>query len=174
MAKTRKKPLGIMDTTLRDGHQCLLATRMRMDDMVPILEKMDSVGFAALEVWGGATFDATHRFLNEDPWERLATFKRYCPNTPLQMLLRGQNLVGYRHYADDVVEAVGYTGRDRPPVARCARLGARFGHGIPVTEQHRVEHPREFVGLGSRDFAQSGHEIPLRFWGTDQVESTAW
>lgn len=112
-----KNPVGIMDTTLRDGHQCLLATRMRMDDMIPILETMDGVGFAALEVWGGATFDATHRFLNEDPWERLATFKRHCPNTPLQMLLRGQNLVGYRHYADDVVEAfcekAAETGMDR-------------------------------------------------------------
>ncbi|MEE8312188.1 MAG: pyruvate carboxylase subunit B [Candidatus Binatia bacterium] len=106
-----------MDTTMRDGHQCLLATRMRMEDMLPILEKMDGVGFAALEVWGGATFDATHRFLNEDPWERLATFKRHCPKTPLQMLLRGQNLVGYRHYPDDVVEAfcekAAETGMDR-------------------------------------------------------------
>ncbi len=93
-----------MDTTLRDGHQCLIATRMRIEDMLPILEKLDSAGFAALEVWGGATFDTTHRFLNEDPWERLATFKRLT-TTPLQMLLRGQNLVGYRHYADDLVVA---------------------------------------------------------------------
>ena len=106
-AATREKgvkPVGIMDTTLRDGHQCLLATRMRTEDMLPILEKLDDAGFAALEVWGGATFDATHRFLNEDPWERLAIFKRYT-KTPLQMLLRGQNLVGYRHYADDMVRA---------------------------------------------------------------------
>jgi pyruvate carboxylase subunit B len=99
-----KNPVGIMDTTLRDGHQCLLATRMRTEDMLPILEKLDNAGFAALEVWGGATFDATHRFLNEDPWERLATFKKHT-KTPLQMLLRGQNLVGYRHYADDMVRA---------------------------------------------------------------------
>jgi len=98
------RPLGIMDTTLRDGHQCLIATRMRIEDMLPILEKLDNAGFAALEVWGGATFDTTHRFLNEDPWERLATFKRLT-TTPLQMLLRGQNLVGYRHYADDLVVA---------------------------------------------------------------------
>jgi len=108
-AKSKKKaavknPVGIMDTTLRDGHQCLLATRMRMEDMLPIVERLDNAGFAALEVWGGATFDATHRFLAEDPWERLATFKRLT-KTPLQMLLRGQNLVGYRHYADDLVEA---------------------------------------------------------------------
>jgi pyruvate carboxylase subunit B len=99
-----KNPVGIMDTTLRDGHQCLLATRMRTEDMLPILERLDNAGFAALEVWGGATFDATHRFLNEDPWERLATFKKHT-KTPLQMLLRGQNLVGYRHYADDMVRA---------------------------------------------------------------------
>jgi pyruvate carboxylase subunit B len=103
-ARAAAKPVGIMDTTLRDGHQCLLATRMRTEDMLPILETLDNAGFAALEVWGGATFDATHRFLNEDPWERLATFKRLT-KTPLQMLLRGQNLVGYRHYADDVVRA---------------------------------------------------------------------
>jgi len=101
----QKKPLRIMDTTLRDGHQSLLATRFRTEDMIPILEIMNRAGFAAMEVWGGATFDVTTRFLNEDPWERLATVKRYLPDTPLQMLLRGQNLVGYRHYADDVVDA---------------------------------------------------------------------
>jgi len=104
-AKKATNPVGIMDTTLRDGHQCLLATRMRIEDMFPIMEKLDNAGFAALEVWGGATFDTTHRFLNEDPWERLAEFKKRMPKTPLQMLLRGQNIVGYRHYADDVVEA---------------------------------------------------------------------
>jgi pyruvate carboxylase subunit B len=104
-AAPKVKPVGIMDTTLRDGHQCLIATRMRTEDMIPIIERMDNMGFAALEVWGGATFDAMTRFLNEDPWERLALFKRMAPKTPLQMLLRGQNLVGYRHYADDVVEA---------------------------------------------------------------------
>jgi len=103
--KRARNPVGIMDTTMRDGHQCLLATRLRMEDMLPIASKLDRAGFAALEVWGGATFDAVHRFLAEDPWERLATFKQQCPNTPLQMLLRGQNLVGYRHYADDVVDA---------------------------------------------------------------------
>jgi len=100
-----KKPLGIFDTTLRDGHQSLLATRMRLEDIIPLAERLDEVGFAAMEVWGGATFDVTHRFLNEDPWERLETIKKYCKKTPLSMLLRGQNLVGYRNYADDVVEA---------------------------------------------------------------------
>lgn len=101
----KKAPVGIMDTTLRDGHQSLLATRLRTEDMLPVLEIMNRAGFAAMEVWGGATFDVTTRYLNEDPWERLAIIKRHLPDTPLQMLLRGQNLVGYRHYADDVVEA---------------------------------------------------------------------
>jgi oxaloacetate decarboxylase alpha subunit len=95
----------ITDTTLRDAHQSLLATRMRTEDMLPIVEKMDAVGFHSLEVWGGATFDACLRFLKEDPWERLRELRRRCKRTKLQMLLRGQNVVGYRHYADDVVEA---------------------------------------------------------------------
>ena len=94
----------ITDTTMRDGHQSLLATRLRTADLLPIAEAMDRVGFFSLETWGGATFDACIRFLNEDPWERLRTLKAHMPKTPLQMLLRGQNLVGYRHYADDVVE----------------------------------------------------------------------
>lgn len=94
----------ITDTTLRDGHQSLIATRMRTRDMLPIAEKLDQVGFYSLEVWGGATFDAAMRFLNEDPWDRLKALKERIRRTPLQMLLRGQNLVGYRHYADDVVE----------------------------------------------------------------------
>jgi len=103
--KTGVTPVRITDTTFRDAHQSSLATRMRIEDMLPIAEEMDSVGFHSLEVWGGATFDVTTRFLNEDPWERLKTLKKYVTKTPLQMLLRGQNLVGYRHYADDVVKA---------------------------------------------------------------------
>ncbi|MCX8031352.1 MAG: pyruvate carboxylase subunit B, partial [Thermodesulfovibrionales bacterium] len=99
----KNNPVKITDTTLRDGHQSLLATRMRTEDMLPILEEIDSVGYHSAEVWGGATFDVMKRFLNEDPWERLRKIKKAMPNTPLQMLLRGQNLVGYRHYADDVV-----------------------------------------------------------------------
>jgi pyruvate carboxylase subunit B len=106
--KTKHSPVKITDTTFRDAHQSSLATRMRMEDMLPIAEAMDSVGFFSLEVWGGATFDVTTRFLNEDPWERLKTLKKYVTKTPLQMLLRGQNLVGYRHYADDVVKAFVY------------------------------------------------------------------
>jgi len=94
----------ITDTTMRDGHQSLMATRLRTADLLSIAEEMDRVGFFSLETWGGATFDACIRFLNEDPWERLRTLKAHMPRTPLQMLLRGQNLVGYRHYADDVVE----------------------------------------------------------------------
>lgn len=95
----------ITDTVLRDGHQSLIATRMRTEDMLPICEKLDQVGYWSLEVWGGATFDACLRFLKEDPWERLRQLKQALPNTRLQMLLRGQNLLGYRHYSDDVVKA---------------------------------------------------------------------
>ena len=98
------KPILITDVALRDGHQSLLATRMRTEDMLPIAQKLDAVGFWSLEVWGGATFDTCLRFLKEDPWERLRALRAVMPNTKLQMLLRGQNLVGYRHYADDVLE----------------------------------------------------------------------
>jgi len=95
--------VGITETVLRDGHQSLIATRMRTEHMLPAAERLDAIGYRSLEVWGGATFDVCLRFLNEDPWERLTRLKRAMPNTPLQMLLRGQNLVGYRHYPDDVV-----------------------------------------------------------------------
>ncbi len=100
-----KNPVKVMDLTLRDGHQSLFATRGRTEDMIPVAELMDEVGFWALETWGGATFDTMHRFLNEDPWERIRTLKKYIKNTPFSMLLRAQNLVGYRNYADDVAEA---------------------------------------------------------------------
>jgi len=96
--------LGITDVVLRDAHQSLLATRMRLDDMLPIADKLDRVGFWSLESWGGATFDACIRYLGEDPWERIRQLKAAMPNTPQQMLLRGQNILGYRHYADDVVD----------------------------------------------------------------------
>ena len=99
-----KKKILITETILRDAQQSLIATRMPIEDMLPILEKLDKVGFYSLECWGGATFDSCLRYLNEDPWERLRTIKKYCKNTKLQMLLRGQNVLGYRHYADDVVE----------------------------------------------------------------------
>ena len=103
--KKGKVPLRITDTTFRDGHQSTLATRFRTEDMLPVAELMDEVGFHSMEVWGGATFDVATRFLNEDPWDRLVELKKRIKKTPLQMLLRGQNLVGYRNYADDVVES---------------------------------------------------------------------
>jgi oxaloacetate decarboxylase alpha subunit len=107
-------PLLITDLVLRDASQSLLATRVRIEDMLPIAEKLDKVGFWSLETWGGATFDACIRYLGEDPWERLRQLKAAMPNTPMQMLLRGQNALGYRHYADDVIEKF---------VARCADNG---------------------------------------------------
>jgi oxaloacetate decarboxylase alpha subunit len=105
MVNNMAKPLGITDVVLRDGHQSLLATRLRIEDMLPICSKLDQVGYWSLETWGGATFDACIRYLGEDPWERLRALKKAMPNTPQQMLLRGQNLLGYRHYADDVLDA---------------------------------------------------------------------
>ncbi len=99
-----KKPLGITDVVLRDGHQSLFATRLRLDDMLPIAGKLDEIGYWSLESWGGATFDSCIRYLGEDPWDRIRELKKAMPKTPQQMLLRGQNLLGYRHYADDVVD----------------------------------------------------------------------
>ncbi|MDP1551533.1 MAG: pyruvate/oxaloacetate carboxyltransferase, partial [Methanobacteriaceae archaeon] len=98
------KGIKIMETAFRDAHQSLLATRMRTEDMLPIAEKMDQIGFFSLEAWGGATFDTCIRYLNEDPWERIRSLKEHVKKTPLQMLLRGQNLVGYKHYPDDIVK----------------------------------------------------------------------
>ncbi|MCI9462440.1 MAG: oxaloacetate decarboxylase subunit alpha [Lachnospiraceae bacterium] len=105
MAEQAKKPVGIMETILRDAHQSLIATRMPTDMMLPIVEKMDKVGYHAVECWGGATFDASLRFLKEDPWERLRKLRDGFKNTKLQMLFRGQNILGYRPYADDVVDS---------------------------------------------------------------------
>ena len=96
--------IGITETVLRDAHQSLIATRMTTEEMRPMLGALDKVGFHSLECWGGATFDACLRFLDEDPWDRLRIIRKACPNTRLQMLFRGQNMLGYRHYADDVVE----------------------------------------------------------------------
>ncbi|MGB5512040.1 MAG: sodium-extruding oxaloacetate decarboxylase subunit alpha [Woeseiaceae bacterium] len=111
---SNKKPLGITELALRDAHQSLLATRMRIDDMLPIAAKLDQIGFWSIESWGGATFDACIRYLGEDPWERIRRLKAAMPNTPQQMLFRGQNILGYRHYADDLVEKF---------VERCATNG---------------------------------------------------
>ena len=99
-----KNPVKVQDVSLRDGHQSIFATRGRTEDMLPVAEMMDEIGFHSLEMWGGATFDVMHRFLNEDPWERIKTLRKHAPKTPFSMLLRGQNLVGYRNYPDDVVE----------------------------------------------------------------------
>ncbi len=104
MSELVKKPVGITETVLRDAHQSLIATRMTTEQMLPIIEKMDKVGYHSVECWGGATFDASLRFLKEDPWERLRKLRAGFKNTKLQMLFRGQNILGYRHYADDVVE----------------------------------------------------------------------
>ena len=104
MAKIEKKPVKIVETVLRDAHQSLIATRMTTEQMLPIIDKMDKVGYHAVECWGGATFDASLRFLKEDPWERLRKLRDGFKNTKLQMLFRGQNILGYNHYADDVVE----------------------------------------------------------------------
>ncbi len=114
MTDTTKTTLGITDVVLRDAHQSLFATRMRIDDMLPIADKLDKIGFWSLESWGGATFDACIRYLGEDPWDRIRELKKAMPNTPQQMLFRGQNILGYRHYADDVVEKF---------VERCATNG---------------------------------------------------
>src|SRR5512135_1458039 len=100
MAKT----IDVTELALRDAHQSLMATRMALEDMIPACEDLDKAGYWSVECWGGATFDACIRFLNEDPWERLRTFRKLMPNTRLQMLLRGQNLLGYRHYEDGVVD----------------------------------------------------------------------
>lgn len=104
MAEIKKKPVKIVETVLRDAHQSLIATRMTTEEMLPIVDKMDQVGYHAVECWGGATFDACLRFLKEDPWERLRKLRDGFKNTKLQMLFRGQNILGYKHYADDVVE----------------------------------------------------------------------
>ena len=104
MTDTDNTTLGITDVILRDAPQSLLATRVRLDDMLPICEKLDRVGYWSIESWGGATFDACIRYLGEDPWARIREFKNAMPNTPQQMLFRGQNILGYRHYADDVVD----------------------------------------------------------------------
>lgn len=101
---TMAKKIQVTETALRDAHQSLIATRMTTEDMLPILDQLDKIGYYSLECWGGATYDSCLRFLNEDPWERLRTIKDHCPNTKLQMLFRGQNMLGYRHYADDCVE----------------------------------------------------------------------
>ena len=115
----------ITEVVLRDAHQSLIATRMRTEDMLPACARLDQVGYWSLEMWGGATFDACLRFLKEDPWERLRKLREALPNTRLQMLLRGQNLLGYRHYSDDVVRAFIQRAADHGTRVRWHRPGDR-------------------------------------------------
>jgi oxaloacetate decarboxylase alpha subunit len=132
MAKDKKKPLAITEVVLRDAHQSILATRLRIEDMLPICEKLDQIGYWSIESWGGATFDACIRYLGEDPWERLRLLKAAMPNTPQQMLLRGQNILGYRHYADDVVDEF---------VERCAVNGIDvFRIFDAMNDMRNIEH----------------------------------
>ncbi len=132
MAKDKKKPLAITEVVLRDAHQSILATRLRIADMLPICEKLDQIGYWSIESWGGATFDACIRYLGEDPWERLRTLKAAMPKTPQQMLLRGQNILGYRHYADDVVDKF---------VERCAVNGIDvFRIFDAMNDMRNIEH----------------------------------
>ena len=132
MAKDKKKPLKITEVVLRDAHQSILATRLRIEDMLPICEKLDQIGYWSIESWGGATFDACIRYLGEDPWERLRLLKAAMPKTPQQMLLRGQNILGYRHYADDVVEKF---------VERCAINGVDvFRIFDAMNDMRNIEH----------------------------------
>jgi oxaloacetate decarboxylase alpha subunit len=132
MAKDKKKPLSITEVVLRDAHQSILATRLRIEDMLPICEKLDQIGYWSIESWGGATFDACIRYLGEDPWERLRLLKAAMPKTPQQMLLRGQNILGYRHYADDVVDKF---------VERCAVNGIDvFRIFDAMNDMRNIEH----------------------------------
>jgi pyruvate carboxylase subunit B len=171
--------VGITETVLRDGHQSLIATRMRTKHMVPAAERLDAIGYRSLEVWGGATFDVCLRFLREDPWERLRTLKRLMPKTPLQMLLRGQNLVGYRHYPDDVVRKfVAESARQGIDIFRVfdalndpanmavaidavRRAGARAQGTICYTQSpvHTLE---SFVDLGSQLAAMGADELCIK------------
>ena len=132
MAKDKKKPLSITEVVLRDAHQSILATRLRIEDMLPICEKIDQIGYWSIESWGGATFDACIRYLGEDPWDRLRSLKAAMPKTPQQMLLRGQNILGYRHYADDVVDKF---------VERCAVNGIDvFRIFDAMNDMRNIEH----------------------------------
>jgi len=174
--------VGITETVLRDGHQSLIATRMRTRDMLPAAERLDAIGYRSIEMWGGATFDVCLRFLHEDPWERLRSLKRAMPKTPLQMLLRGQNLVGYRHYPDDVVRKfVGEASRQGIDIFRVfdalndprnmevaidavKRAGARAQGTICYTES--PVHTREaFVRLGRRLAEMGSDELCVKDMG---------
>lgn len=174
--------VGITETVLRDGHQSLIATRMRTRDMLPAAERLDAIGYRSLEVWGGATFDVCLRFLHEDPWERLRALRRAMPRTPLQMLLRGQNLVGYRHYPDETVRSfVGEAARQgigifrvfdalndprnmEAALAAVRKAGARAQGTICYTAS--PVHTREsFVAVGRRLAELGADELCLKDMG---------
>ena len=150
------KPLGITEVVLRDGHQSILATRLRLEDMLPIASTLDEVGYWSIESWGGATFDSCIRYLGEDPWARIRALKKAMPKTKQQMLFRGQNILGYRHYADDVVEkfverahvnGVDVSGADAD--ANAADIDAEIIDGIVTLEKYHQLLLDEFVSLGS-------------------------
>ena len=140
-----ERTIQITELILRDAHQSLMATRMALEDMVPACEELDKAGFWSIECWGGATFDACIRFLNEDPWERLRTFRKLMPNSRLQMLLRGQNLLGYRHYEDEVVRALCGEGRrerhGRVPRFRRAQRHPQSANVAQSRARHRQTRP---------------------------------
>lgn len=166
------KPLQICETLLRDAHQSLLATRMRTEDMLPVAEALDKVGYWSVEVWGGATFDSAMRFLNEDPWERLRTLRRAMPRTRFQMLLRGQNLVGYKHYPDDIAERFIVQARrngvdvfrifdalnDTRNMSYCMKIAKREGGHVQAAISYTISPVHDiqgFVALG-RELAELG------------------
>ena len=137
------KPVKIVETVLRDGHQSIAATRMRIVDMLPVLEKIDNAGYHAVEAWGGATFDSCLRFLHEDPWQRLRLLKKNLPHTPIQMLLRGQNVLGYTNLADDVVSE--FVKRSVDNGVSIIRI---FEHStIPVTWKPQCAPPKKLAAM---------------------------
>ena len=151
---SEKKPLGITELVLRDAHQSLLATRMRIDDMLPIAGKLDKIGFWSIESWGGATFDACIRYLGEDPWERIRRLKAAMPNTPQQMLFRGQNILGYRHYADDLV---------RKFVERCAINGVDvFRIFDALNDMRNLETAVKAIKMGAYDYVEKPLSLYIR------------
>jgi len=171
----------ITDTILRDSHQSQAATRMRLDEMLPVADKLDKVGYHSLEVWGGATFDSCLRFLNEDPWERLRTLRKAMPNTKLQMLFRGQNILGYRNYADDVVEkfvelsfkngidiirifdALNDIRNLKTAVNACKKYGKMYGKDTPcelaISYTTSDYHTREYFVNLAKDMEKMGADI---------------
>ncbi len=179
MSSDRQKRLLITDTTLRDAHQSLIATRMRTEDMIPLTRSIDKAGFFSVEAWGGATFDSCIRFLNEDPWERLRSLKAELKSTPIQMLLRGQNLVGYRHYSDDVVDrfidlshkngvdifrvfdALNDIRNMERPMARVKETGAHLQGTISYTTSP-VHSVRGFVDLARELYARDCDSICIK------------